>query len=226
MLINCALMPQGLSHIFHVNQYVYSFQQHPKLEWFSQFYQIHIPSSPNILCRAILFWKMKLCLIKWNATGKKYWTHEEREVQKGIESQDSSWNLSVIRKQSCPLSVEINISWFRNNPSRFEDCLCGRVGQNHTWAMHGTTVVSPYRRRLEAVITNKGFCTKYYINFSSSILFPCVIPFYCTCLHFLTYLFCFLCMYGLLGLLSTSGVNFMSTTPLEMYLLRKLMLIN
>ncbi len=43
---------------------------------------------------------------------EKYWTHEEMEMQKGMESQDTSWNLSVIRKQSRPLSVEINISWF------------------------------------------------------------------------------------------------------------------
>ncbi len=46
---------------------------------------------------------------------KKYWTHEEREVQKGMESQDTSWNLSVIRKQSRALSVKINISWFSPN---------------------------------------------------------------------------------------------------------------
>ena len=45
----------------------------------------------------------------WNNTEKKYWTHEEREVQKGMESQENSWNLSVIRKQSGPLSVQINI---------------------------------------------------------------------------------------------------------------------
>ncbi len=32
-----------------------------------------------------------------------------------MESQDTSWNLSVIRKQSCHLSVEINISWFSPN---------------------------------------------------------------------------------------------------------------
>ncbi len=42
-------------------------------------------------------------------TREKYWTYEKREVQKSIESQ------SVIRKQSCPLSVEINISWFSFN---------------------------------------------------------------------------------------------------------------
>ncbi len=36
---------------------------------------------------------------------EKYLTHEERKVQKSIESQ------SVIRKQSCPSSVEDNISW-------------------------------------------------------------------------------------------------------------------
>ncbi len=33
----------------------------------------------------------------------------------GAESQDSSRNLSVIRKQSCPSSVEINISCFSPN---------------------------------------------------------------------------------------------------------------
>ncbi len=59
--------------------------------------------------------EIKLCVIKWNDTEKKYWTHEEREVQKGMESQDSSRNLSVIRKQSCPSSVEINISCFSPN---------------------------------------------------------------------------------------------------------------
>ncbi len=37
--------------------------------------------------------EIKLCVIKWNDIGKKYWTHEEREVQKGMESQDTSWNL-------------------------------------------------------------------------------------------------------------------------------------
>ncbi len=47
--------------------------------------------------------------------GENYWTREEREVQKGMESQDTSWTISVSRKQSCPLSVEINISWFSPN---------------------------------------------------------------------------------------------------------------
>ncbi len=28
--------------------------------------------------------------------GKKYWIQEEREVQKNMESQDTSWNISVI----------------------------------------------------------------------------------------------------------------------------------
>src|SRR4029434_5367014 len=32
----------------------------------------------------------------------------------------------------------------------------------------------------------------------------------------------FLCMYGLLGLLPTSGENFMSIAPLEIFLLRKM----
>ncbi len=63
------------------------------------------------------------------------------------------------------------------------------------------------------------FCTSIS---SCSILFPCVIPFYYTELDFWTYLFCFLCMYGLLGLLPTSGEYFMSTAPLEIYLLRKM----
>ncbi len=50
-----------------------------------------------------------------NKIGKKYWTHEERKEQKGMESQDTSRNLSVIRKQSCASSVEINISCFSPN---------------------------------------------------------------------------------------------------------------
>ncbi len=93
------------------------------------------------------------------------------------------------------------------------------MGQNHTWAIHHVTSFC-YRRRLEAVFTNKSFCTKYEIHFSSSMLFPCDIPFYYTKLNF--YLFCFLCMYGLLGFLPTSGDNYLSTAPLEIYLLTKM----
>ncbi len=64
-----------------------------------------------------------------------------------------------------------------------------------------------------------SFCTSLS---SCSILFPCVIPLYYTELNFWNYLFCCLCLYGLLGLLPTSGENFMSTAPLEIYLLRKM----
>ena len=39
--------------------------------------------------------------IDWNKCDNvkwcKYWTHEEREVQKSMESQDTSWSQSVIR---------------------------------------------------------------------------------------------------------------------------------
>ncbi len=51
-----------------------------------------------------------------------------------------------------------------------------------------------------------------------SVLFPLS---HSTLLH-ITCLFCFLCMYGLLGLLPTSGENFMSTAPLEIHVLRKM----
>ncbi len=61
--------------------------------------------------------------------------------------------------------------------------------------------------------TSLSSCVQYF--------FP-VIPLYYTELNFWTYLFCFLCMYGLLGLLPTSGENFMSTAPSEIYLLRKM----
>ncbi len=103
-------------------------------------------------------------------------------------------------------------------PSRFEDCLCGRMGQNHIRAMHTTRFSC--RRRLEAVITNKGFCTKYQIHFSSSV--PVSLHFIT---HNWTYLFCFLCMYGLLGLLPTSSENFKSTAPIKIYLLRKILIL-
>ena len=71
----------------------------------------------------------KLRTIMWNDTGKKYWTHEEREVQKGMESQHTSWNQSVIRKQSCPLSVQINISWFTPKWWPIKKCLISKVSQ-------------------------------------------------------------------------------------------------
>ena len=63
----------------------------------------------------------------WNDTGKKYWTNEEREVQKGMERQDNSWNLSVIRKQSGPLSMQINISWFSPNWWPLKRCIITKV---------------------------------------------------------------------------------------------------
>ncbi len=53
---------------------------------------------------------------------------EEWEVQKGMESQDTSWNLTAIRKQSCPLSVEINISWFSPN-----NCSTRMMKMNQGW---------------------------------------------------------------------------------------------
>ncbi len=60
-------------------------------------------------------------------------------------------------------------------------------------------------------------------------LSSCVQYFFPVSLHFITHnlisqliCFCFLCMYGLLGLLPASGENFKSTAPLEIYLLRKM----
>lgn len=81
---------------------------------------IDMESSPNAGNNPSNKWikkkkspEIKLCLIMWNDMGKKYWTHEESEVQKGIK--DISWNISVIKKQSSPLLVQINISWFSPN---------------------------------------------------------------------------------------------------------------
>ena len=61
--------------------------------------------------------------------------------------------------------------------SRFEDCLCGRMGQNHTWAMQETSFSIQeaswschYQQRLLYEVLNK-------FNLACSILFPCVIPF-------------------------------------------------
>ncbi len=63
------------------------------------------------------------------------------------------------------------------------------------------------------------FCT----SLSSNVQYFFPVSFYFIAqLNFWTYLFCFLCMYGLLGLLPTSGENFKSTAPLEIYLLRKM----
>ncbi len=44
------------------------------------------------------------------------------------------------------------------------------------------------------------------------------------CFHCVFVVFCFLCMYGLLGLLLTSGENILSSAPLEIYLLRKMVM--
>ncbi len=75
------------------------------------FHQMLVKSNPCIQTNKT----NKLCVIKWNDTGKMYWTHAENEVQKVLENQEPSWNLSVIRKQSCPLLEEINIIWFSPN---------------------------------------------------------------------------------------------------------------
>ena len=78
----------------------------------------------------------------WNDTGKKYWTHEEREVQKGMESQENCWNLSVIRKQSGPLSVQINISWFSPNWWPIKRCLITKVSHKKHLSMGKSKEVS------------------------------------------------------------------------------------
>ncbi len=49
-------------------------------------------------------WHWEIVLNTWRKGGSK---------RHG--NQDTSWNLSVIRKQSCLSSVEINISWFSPN---------------------------------------------------------------------------------------------------------------
>ncbi len=85
-------------------------------------------------------------------------------------------------------------------------------------------LVSLYRRPLEAVITNKGFLRS--IKSISVSVFNTFSLGHSILLHrtnFWTNLYCFLYMYGLLGLLPTSGENFMSTAPLEIYLMRKMM---
>ncbi len=84
----------------------------------------------------------------------------------------------------------------------------------------GAGLLSNYWYISDGVLAFYAFLHLPY--FMCSILFPCVIPFYYTYLNFWTYLFCFLCMYGLFGLLPTSGENFKSTAPLELYLLRKM----
>ncbi len=75
------------------------------------------PSNPYIHTKKTkqISSEIKLRIIKRNDTGKKHWTHEEREGAKRHGKPDTSRNLSVIRKQSCALSVEINISWFSPN---------------------------------------------------------------------------------------------------------------
>lgn len=51
--------------------------------------------------------------IVWCSKMEWHWKEVLNKWRKqGMESQDSSWNLSVIRKQSCSLSAEINIRCF------------------------------------------------------------------------------------------------------------------
>ena len=84
----------------------------------------------------------------WNNTGKKYWTHEEREVQKGMESQENCLNLSVIRKQSGPLSVQINISWFSPNWWPIKRCLNTKVSHKKNLMMGKSKELSQDLRNL------------------------------------------------------------------------------
>nr|XP_057911779.1 uncharacterized protein LOC131106588 [Doryrhamphus excisus] len=63
---------------------------------------------------------------------------------------------------------ELKIRVHRRDPRNLEDLKAVCVDE---WAKitpeQCIPLVSPYRRRLEAVITNKGFCTKYEINLYS-----------------------------------------------------------
>ncbi len=114
------------------------------------------------------------CVIKWNDTRKKYWTHEEREVQKGMESQDTSWNLSVIRKQSCPLSVEMNISWFSPNWWSIKRCLITNVSHKKHFMMGKSKELS---QDLRSLIVAKhtdgiGYRFLYFWMFQWALLGP------------------------------------------------------
>ncbi len=57
-------------------------------------------------------------------------------------SQDTSWNLSVIKKQSCLLSVEINISWFSPNWWPIKRCLITNMSHKKHFMMGKSKALS------------------------------------------------------------------------------------
>lgn len=59
--------------------------------------------------------------VKWNR--EKVLNMWRKPWKIAIESQNTSWNLSVIRNQSYHLSVQINISWFIPNWWPIKRCL-------------------------------------------------------------------------------------------------------
>lgn len=55
--------------------------------------------------------EIKLCVIMCSDKGVKYWTHDKREVQKGMKIQTPTEFSQCFRKKSCPCQSVKNLDW-------------------------------------------------------------------------------------------------------------------
>ncbi len=92
-----------------------------------------------------------------------------------------------------------------------------------------TNINFHWRRQDCFLITDRFQLVSWLSMPFCTFLSSCVQYFFRVSFHFITqiliyepHMFCFLCIYGLLGLFPTSGENFMSRAPLEIYLLRNM----
>ncbi len=122
--------------------------------------------------------------------------------------------VKVLRKLFAFTHHEMFLVWHVGNETPFYRPSVGTEPTNINFHWQDCFLITDRFQQMSWL--SMPFCTS---------LSSCVQYFFLVSFHFITtYLFCFLHMYGLFGLLPTSCENFISTAPLEIYLLWKMVM--
>src|SRR4029434_1064196 len=121
-------------------------------------------------------------------TAKETLNWFQRKKIKLLEWPSQSPDLNPIEH----LWKELKIRVHREGPRNLQDLKTVCVEE---WAKitpeQCIQLVSPYRRRLKDVITNKGFCTKYEINISKRVQYFFPVSFHIITHNLISELICF-----------------------------------